>query len=84
MINEHLTNPTPRKPYEVFGLTEQEVLYWRLNHERFEETLTDNQTSIHIIKASSKNCGEFLFVPATRSEDQGRICMTYYGLGYNE
>ncbi|MCJ7700633.1 MAG: hypothetical protein MUO62_03540, partial [Anaerolineales bacterium] len=62
MKHERNIQPAPRKPFEVYGLTEKEVLYWRVNEARFEEILNDDQTLIHDIKDSSNNFGEFLFV----------------------
>ena len=84
MNHEHIIQPAPRKPFEIFGLTEKEVLYWRVNQARFEEILKDDQTLIHEIKDSSNNHGEFLFVTTSRPGDQGRICMTFYGHGFHE
>ena len=84
MTHEMPSAPAPKRPYEIFGLTEKEQLYWRVNRERFEEIIKDDQTIIHTIKPSSNNYGEFLFVTASRLGDQGRIFMTFYGLGYHE
>lgn len=55
MSHEHLSQPAQRKPYEVFGLTEQEHLYWRVKDERFKEILTDEDTIIHTAHESSNN-----------------------------
>ena len=84
MTPERSLQPAPKKPFEVFGITEQECLDWRLNKERFEEILGDEATSIHDIKLSSNEDGEFLFVTTSRLGDQTRIGMTFYGLGYNK
>ena len=84
MIKEHLPNPAHPKPYEVFGLTEKEVLYWRVRNDRFKEILEDQQTLIHELKESSNNYGEFLFVTTSRLGDRDRIYITFYGLGYHE
>ena len=78
------TQHAPRRPYEVFGFSEQERLYWRVTNERFQEIIEDDQTIIHTIKESSNNYGEFLFVTISRSGDQGRVAMTFYGHGYHE
>jgi len=75
-------SPTPR-PYEEFGLTKDEALFWRVKQERFEEILGDEKTTIHEIKESSNTFGEFLFVTASRKGKQSPICMTFYGLGYH-
>jgi len=74
----------PKRPYELFGLTEKEKLNWRVNQVRFEEIIKDDQTTVHEIKSSNNNYGEFLFVTASRSGDQGRIFVTFYGLGFHE
>jgi len=68
----------------VFGLTEKEVLHWRVNNEHFEQIIQDIDTIIHDVKESSNNYGAFLFVSTSRKGDQGRIWMTFYGLGYHE
>jgi hypothetical protein len=82
MSKERSPKPGPRKPYEVFGLTEQERLYWRVNQKRFDEILDDDQTTIHKIQESSNAFGEFLFITTSRPGVQSRIAMTFYGLGY--
>ena len=62
MNHEYLPMPVPRKPYEEFGLTEKEQLFWRVSTKRFEEILKDERTIIHDIKESSNEFGDFLFV----------------------
>jgi hypothetical protein len=84
MSPERSLQPAPRRPYEVFGLAEEERLSWRVNQERFQEILDDSATLIHKIKESSNNYGEFLFVTTSRQGDQGRVFMTFYGYGYHE
>lgn len=84
MRKERQPEPTPKKPEEVFGLNDREILSSRINMERFKEILADDQTKVHKILASSNNYGEFLFVTASRPGDQGRISMTFFGLGYHE
>ncbi len=84
MTIEQLPKPSPKKPYEVFGFTEQEQLHWRVDGERFQEIIEDDRTIIHEIKKSSNNYGEFIFITASRSGDQCPIIMTFYGLGYHE
>lgn len=84
MNHESSSMLVPRKPCEEFGLTEKEQLFWRVSKKRFGEILKDNQTLIHDIKESSNNFGDFLFVTASRPAHQGRICMTFYGLGFHE
>jgi len=84
MSHERKSHPSPKRPYEVYGLTEHERLNWRLSTERFEEVLEDERTVVHTIKDSSNNYGEFLFVTTSRSGDKGRIFMTFYGFGYHQ
>jgi len=84
MSPEHLEPPAPRRPYEVFGFTEQEYLSWRVDQDRFDEILNDEQTIIHKIQPSSNNYGEFLFVTTSRPGNQDRVAMTFYGLGFHE
>lgn len=84
MTPEQYQSPAPRRPYEQFGLTEKEHLYWRVNQERFKTILDDGQTIIHKIMESNNDFGEFMFVTASRPGDKGRIAMTFYGLGYHE
>jgi hypothetical protein len=84
MSPEQFQSPAPKRPYEIFGFTEQESLFWRVNQERFQEILDDDQTVIHSIRPSSNDYGEFLFVTASRPGERERIAMTFYGLGYHE
>jgi len=73
MTHEREPQPAQRKPYEVFGLTENEVLRWRVNQERFLEILEDEQTKIHTVTPSSNEYGDFLFVTVSRTGKQGRM-----------
>jgi len=84
MSPEQLRSPTLKRPYEVFGLTEKEALFWRVSQERFQAILEDEQTVIHQIKGSSNDFGEFLFVTTSRPGEKSRIAMTFYGLGYHD
>jgi hypothetical protein len=84
MPQEHSSQPAPRKPYEVFGLTDNEVLHWRVSDDRFQDIIKEDLTVIHSIETSSNNYGEFLFVTVSRSGDKSRICMTFFGLGYHK
>ena len=84
MTHEMPFTPAPKRPYEIFGLTEKEQLNWRVSQERFQTILEDKQTQVHEIKDSDNNYGDFLFVTTSRPGVQGRICMTFYGLGYHE
>jgi hypothetical protein len=84
MSHEQTPQLAPKRPYELFGLSEQEALYWRVTDQRFRDLLEQDETLIHRIEDSSNNFGEFLFVTASRPGYQGRIAMTFYGLGYHE
>ena len=84
MPPEILTSSAPQRPDEVFGFTEQERRSWRVNDERFQAIIDDNQTTVHTIRESSNNYGEFLFVTVSRVARQGRICMSFYGLGLHQ
>jgi hypothetical protein len=84
MSAEQLQSPAPKRPYEVFGLTAKEQLFWWVNQERFTEILKDERTIILKIEESSNDFGEFLFVTTSRPGKQERIYMTFYGLGYHE
>ena len=84
MEHEPNIQPAPRKPFEIYGLTEKEALFWRVDKARVNEIINDDQTLIHEIKNSSNNYGEFLFVSTSRPGNRGRICMTFFGLGYHE
>ena len=84
MSKEKDLSPAPKRPYEEFGLNDKEALYWRVDKERFEEILSEDQTLIHEINESSNSFGEFMFVTTSRPGDKGRIYMTFYGQGYHE
>jgi len=76
--------PVWQKPYEVFGITEEEVSRWRVTDERLKEILANPNTTTHTIKLSTNTFGEFIFLTASRGVGQQRVCMTFYGLGYHE
>jgi len=84
MSRERPSQPAPKRSYEVFGFTEKDRLYWRISNEHFKEIIEDKHTIIYEINNSSNNYGEFLFISTSRSGDQGRVAMTFYGLGYHE
>ncbi|MBN1669059.1 MAG: DUF2958 domain-containing protein [Anaerolineales bacterium] len=84
MTPEQLKSPAPKRPYEIYGFREPELLKWRVSHERLQEILDDEQTVVHAIKPSSNDYGEFLFVTTSRPGERERIAMTFYGLGYHE
>jgi hypothetical protein len=84
MSHEQTQIPAPKKPYEVYGFTEHEHLFWRVNQKRFQEIINDEKTIIHTIQESSNNYGEFLFVTTSRPGDKERVAMTFYGQGFHE
>ena len=84
MTPERSLSQIPQRPYEVFGFTEQERQKWRVTQGRLEEILGDERTSIHRIRPSSNDFGEFLFVTTSRPGDRTRIGMTFYGLGFHK
>jgi hypothetical protein len=84
MNHEQTPQLAPKRPYEIFGLTEQEALFWRVTDQRFLSLLGQDEPLIHRIENSSNNFGEFLFVTPSRPGCQSRIAMTFYGLGYHE
>jgi hypothetical protein len=84
MNHEQLQSPAPEDPYKAFGFTEDEHLFWRVKNKRFNEIIDDEQTIIHNIRESSNTFGGFLFITTSRPGEEGRIAMTFYGLGYHE
>lgn len=70
------------RPETVFGFTENEVLFDRVSHSRFETLF--RASTIHKAELSTNSYGEFLFVTLSRAGDQGRIAVTFFGLGYHE
>lgn len=84
MTPEQFQSPAPKRPYEIFGFTERESLYWRVTQARFDEILADKQTIIHDINPSSNDYGDFLFVTTSRPGINERLAMTFYGLGYHD
>jgi hypothetical protein len=77
-------NIRPQRPYEKFGITNNEVSLWRISDERLKEILANPNTAIHNIEINQNNYGEFLFLTASRGVGQQRTCMTFWGLGYHE
>jgi len=76
--------PKHQRPYEVFGISEEEVGQWRISDERLNEILANPNISIHTIKVESNSYGEFLFLTTSRGVGQNRTCMTFWGLGFHE
>ena len=73
-----------KRPYEIFGISEDEVTRWRVSDERLNETLADPNTTTNKARLSSNTYGEFMFVTASRGKGTGRICMTFYSYGYHQ
>lgn len=84
MTPEQFSTPAPKRPAEIYGFTEPEQLFWRINSERFSEILKDERTLIHKVAESSNQYGDFLFVTTSRMGGKERVYMTFYGLGYHE
>jgi hypothetical protein len=84
MSHERPIQPMPQKPYEVFGLTDKEALWWRVKDEHLKEIIFDNRTTIHRMSEASNNFGEFMFVTTSRNTPQERIGITFFGLGFLE
>lgn len=84
MNHEQIPQPAQQNPKEVFGLTENEELFWRVSDERFQEIILDDQTIIHEAKSSTNNYGDFLFVTTSRLSGKDRVGITFYGLGYHD
>jgi hypothetical protein len=82
-MTHEATTPAPKRPYEQFGLSEQEYLRTRVSAERFQAILEDEQTLVHDLHAASNVHGDFLFVTASRPGMAGRVSITFYGLGYH-
>ena len=67
-----------------FAFTENERLFDRISHDRFEKIFNDEASLIHNMGLSANNYGEFLFVTASRPSGQGREVVTFWGLGLHE
>lgn len=74
----------PYRPYETFGITENEVIRWRISDNKLKEILANPNTTVHKIEINANNYGEFLFITASRGAGKQRTCMTFWGLGYHE
>lgn len=74
----------PQRPYEIYGINEEEVSRWRISEEKFQEILANPNTTIHSITIDENNYGEFLFLTTSRGVGQKRTCMTFWGLGFHE
>ena len=72
------------RPYEIFGLTDEEATRLRITNERLKKILASPETTPHNLKLSTNTFGEFLFLTVSRGIGQQRIYMTFYGLGYHK
>ncbi len=68
----------------IFGLTEQEALYYRISERRFQQLLADETTQVHAVRLDSNSYGEFLFVTLSREVNSKTYGLTFYGLGFHE
>jgi hypothetical protein len=74
----------PIKPEDIYGFSENEQLFDRINHEHFLGVVRDIETTVHQIQVSSNNYGEFLFVATSREQEENQYRLTFWGLGYHE
>ena len=79
-----MTEKQPKPQQEGFNFTDNETLFYKVNHERFKQMIFDDNTTIHKVQIDSNNYGEFLFLTASRPTPQGKECITYFGLGLHE
>ena len=79
-----MTKEHGQPPPEGFGLTDNEKLFDRVSHERFMALVFDENTTIHQLTIDGNNYGEFLFLTVSRPAEQGRECITFWGLGMHE
>ena len=76
--------PHQRRPYEIFGLTDEEATRLRVTDERLKGILANPNTTPQSLKLSTNTFGEFLFLTASRGVGPQRTYMTFYGLGYHK
>lgn len=78
--------PKPLRPKstEVFGFTDEEALFYHVKDSRFREILAAPDTTIHRIRLDGNNYGEFLFVTISKTSEQGRASVTFFGLGFHQ
>lgn len=79
-----MSHPERPQPNDPFGFTEHEKLYDRIQNARLTAILQDSATTIHRVELSSNTYGEFLFLTASRPSPNGRMALTFWGLGYHE
>jgi hypothetical protein len=82
-MSKETPNEYQPRPYEIFGITEEEVSRWRISDKKLNEILASPNTTVNTIKTDSNNYGEFLFLTASRGIGKERICMTFWGLGFH-
>ena len=73
-----------RRPKDVFGLTEHELLWDRLSDARFQSLLEDEKTDVHEVQVDTNSYGEFLFVKLSRLVEGQRYGIGCFSLGYHE
>jgi hypothetical protein len=78
MSPERHERPTP------FVFTEREALFDTVTDERFMAFLQDEQTVIHSANMSSNTFGEFMFVTMSRSVEEAKQAVTFWGLGFHD
>ena len=83
MIKEYSLS-LPENPYQNFGFTESEILFFRVTHKRFLEILQDQKCKIHTVIESGNTFGDFLFVTVSRENNGRQMMVTFYGLGFHE
>lgn len=81
---KEVSNPRPPRNYELFGLTENEDLFFSVSDRRFSQLVRDEQTQIHHIEIAENTFGEFLFVTLSREANGKRIYITFWGLGFHD
>ena len=74
----------PKRPFEIFDITEEEATSWRVSDEKLKEILATPNTSVHDIQITANDFGEFLYLTASRTNTPQRTYMVFYGLGYHQ
>ena len=59
--------------HEAFGLKNHERFDRRLSHERFQEIINDDHTTIHSAEVSYNNYGRLLFVTVSQPPNGERV-----------
>ena len=76
--------PHQRRPYEIYGLTDEEASCLRVTDDRLKEILATPDTTPRTLKLSTNMFGEFLFLTTSRGVGPESVYMTFYGLGYHK